>query len=329
MRHSFLKDLFKIEQKPQKGLFTYEWAAVGYIAFTLLLAMFTYTKLAHPEAVVFGRLRIVAVMAALWLVYRLAPCRLTRFTRATAQLSLLPWWYADIYELNRAFPKLDWLIASSEQSFFGCQPALTLSHTLTGSVPSELMYLGYASFFPVLVLVVLYYFGWRYNEFERAMLILMGAFFAYFVLFIFIPTAGPTYYYEAVGLKNIVAGHFPNLHDYFNYHYKSLPGPGYTDGLFYHIIESARRISGRPAASFPASQAGMGIIILLLALHARNIRLFLILLPFFLLLCAGSVYVQAHYLLGVITGIGTGIIFFFTLLYISEPLTKKGKRSRR
>ena len=249
MRHSFLKDLFKIEQKPPKGLFTYEWATVGYIAFTLLLAMFTYTKLAHPEAVVFGRLRIVAVMAALWLVYRLAPCRLTRFTRAAAQLSLLPWWYADIYELNRAFPKLDWLIASSEQSFFDCQPALTLSHTLTGSVPSELMYLGYASFFPVLVLVVLYYFGWRYNEFERAMLILMGAFFAYFVLFIFIPTAGSTYYYEAVGLKNIVAGHFPNLHDYFNYHYKSLPGPGYTDGLFYHIIESARRISGRPAAS--------------------------------------------------------------------------------
>lgn len=84
-----LRDLWAIEKNPRKGLMSYEWAAMAYTLFTLLLIFFTYTKLQHPEALIAGRLRIVAMTVALWAVYRLVPCRLTMFARVVAQLALL------------------------------------------------------------------------------------------------------------------------------------------------------------------------------------------------------------------------------------------------
>ena len=77
-----------------------------------------------------------------------------------------------------------------------------------------------------------YYFGWYYKEFNRAAFIILASFFIYYVIFIFVPVAGPTFYYKAVGLHNITAGIFPNIHDYFNHHQECLPSPGYTDGIF-------------------------------------------------------------------------------------------------
>ena len=42
--------IFKLEKKPKKGLLAAEWVMVGYMAFTLLLMLFTYTKLENPES---------------------------------------------------------------------------------------------------------------------------------------------------------------------------------------------------------------------------------------------------------------------------------------
>lgn len=41
--------LFKLEKKPKKGLLAAEWAMVGYMAFTLLLMLFTYTSSKTPS----------------------------------------------------------------------------------------------------------------------------------------------------------------------------------------------------------------------------------------------------------------------------------------
>ena len=73
----FVLDLFKIEKKPLKGLMAIEWAAAAYMLFTFVLIMFFYTKMTAPEAMIYGRLRIIAMTAALWLVYRIFPCKFT------------------------------------------------------------------------------------------------------------------------------------------------------------------------------------------------------------------------------------------------------------
>ena len=54
-----------------------EWAVLAYLAFTLVLMVFSYVRLANPDSMIWGRVRVVALMAAMWIVYRLLPCRAT------------------------------------------------------------------------------------------------------------------------------------------------------------------------------------------------------------------------------------------------------------
>ena len=118
---------FAIEKKPTKGLLPLEWAVLAYMAFTLLIVLFTYTKLVNPDSMIWGRIRIGAITIAMWIVYKMLPCRVTLFTRISVQMALLAWWYPDTYEINRMFPNLDHLFATWEQSMFGFQPALDFS----------------------------------------------------------------------------------------------------------------------------------------------------------------------------------------------------------
>ncbi|MBF1514279.1 MAG: phosphatase PAP2 family protein [Prevotella pallens] len=321
----FVLDLFKIEKKPLKGLLPIEWAAAAYMLFTFVLIMFFYTKMTAPEAMIYGRLRIIAMTAALWLVYRIFPCKFTRLARVSAQLGLLAWWYPDTYEFNRLLPNLDYVFAQWEQNIFGCQPALLFSKELPDAFFSELFDMGYAAYYPMIALTVFYYFIWRYKEFERVSFILLASFFIYYVVFIFVPVAGPTFYYKAVGLKTITAGVFPNIHDYFNLHKDCLPSPGFTNGFFYNLVEDAKAAGERPTAAFPSSHVGISTICMFLVWHTRNYKLLMVLAPFYFFLCCATVYIQAHYLIDAIAGVISAILVYLTLFYFSKRMVKKGR----
>ncbi|WP_417126331.1 phosphatase PAP2 family protein [Prevotella pectinovora] len=315
-----MKDLFKIEKKPKKGLFWLEWVMIGYLVLTLLMVFFTYTKVANPEAMIWGRVRIMVVTLALWGVYRMVPCRFTRFCRITVQMALLSWWYPDTYELNRMLPNLDHVFAQAEQSLFGFQPALIFHEAMPWSVVSELLDMGYAAYYPMIALAAIYYFIWRYKEYERCAFVIMASFFAYYVIFVLVPVTGPTFYFKAVGIDQITAGVFPNLGDYFNTHTECLPSPGYTDGIFYQLVEDAKAAGERPTAAFPSSHVGISTVIMLLIWHTRNRKLLYIMAPFYVLLCFATVYIQAHYAIDAIAGLITGTMFYFIFMWMSKGM---------
>ena len=319
----FILDLFRIEKKPLKGLMAIEWAAAAYMVFTFVLILFFYTKMEMPEAMIYGRLRIVAMTAALWLVYRIFPCRFTRLARVAAQLGLLAWWYPDTYEFNRLLPNLDHVFAQWEQNIFGYQPALLFSKELPDAVFSELFDMGYAAYYPMIALTVFYFFIWRYKEFERVAFIMLASFFIYYVVFIFVPVAGPTFYYKAVGMESIVAGVFPNVHDYFNLHQDCLPSPGYTDGFFYQLVEDAKAAGERPTAAFPSSHVGISTICMFLIGHARNYKLLAVLAPLYFFLCCATVYIQAHYLVDAVAGVVSAVLVYLPLFYFTRGMVKK------
>ncbi|MCD8202226.1 MAG: phosphatase PAP2 family protein [Prevotella sp.] len=319
----YIRQLFAIERKPCKGLFALEWVVMGYLVLTLLIVFFTYTKVNNPEAMIWGRVRIAVITVALWLVYRMIPCRFTRFIRIGVQLLLLSWWYSDTYEINRMLPNLDHLFAQWEQSLFGCQPALLFCKAMSWNFFSEIMNLGYASFYPMIALVVLFYFFFRYKELERAAFVIIAAFFAYFVIYVLVPVAGPTFYYKAVGISNIVQGVFPNVNDHFNYSQDCLPSPGYVDGIFYHLVEDAKSVGERPTAAFPSSHVGISTVLALLAWHTGNRKLFYIILPFYIILCFSTVYIQAHYVIDGIAGLLTGALFYFIFMACSRRMKTK------
>jgi len=322
-----IKALFQIDKKPVRGLLALEWVVMAYTAFTLLVIMFTYTKSVNPDAMIWGRVRMVAMTVALWAVYRLIPCKLTILVRVVVQMALLAWWYPDTYELNRIFPNLDHLFASAEQSLFGFQPALAFAAAWSSPVVSELMSLGYAFYYPMIAVVAFFYFFKRYEEFNRCVFIIMAAFFLYYVVYIFVPVAGPTFYFKAVGLENITAGVFPNLHDYFNFHRECLPTPGYAEGVFYDMVEGAKAVGERPTAAFPSSHVGVATILMLLACHSRSKTLVWCLLPIYVLLCLSTVYIQAHYAIDSIVGFVSGVLLYFVLMALSRGMAKG--RSRR
>ena len=308
-----LKDLFAIEKKPHKGLLTVEWVILGYLVLTLLLIFFAYTKIQDPGPLIWGRVRVVAITAAMWGVYRMVPCRFTHFCRIGAQLLLLPWWYPDTYKLNTIFPNLDHLFAGWEQQLFGCQPALLFSQAISNPVFSELMHLGYASYFPIIAAVTLFYFFCRYQEFSRTEFVILTAFFIYYVIFVFLPVTGPQYYYFAAGTDNIANGVFPNIHDFFATHDESLPIPGYSDGFFYQCVASAHVTGERPTAAFPSSHVGITTILVLLAWRSRNKALLYSILPLFTLMCLATVYLRAHYVIDVFGGFASGILIYVIL----------------
>ena len=321
-----LLDYFRIEKQPRRGLLAMEWVVMGYLVFTLLFILFTYTKLANPDSMIWGRMRVVAMMAALWTVYRIMPCRATMFARVVGQMALLAWWYPDTYELNRVLPNLDHVFAQWEQALFGFQPALVFAEKFSSPVISELMSMGYAAYYPMMACVALVYFLRLYAEFQRCIFVIMASFMAFYVIFDLVPVVGPTFYYKAAGLRHIAEGVFPNLGHYFSTHTDCLATPGYTDGIFYQMVEDAKAAGERPTAAFPSSHVGISTVCMLLLWHVRSRKLLICLLPLYVFLCLATVYIQAHYAIDALAGLATGALFFALFMAVSRGMVERKHR---
>ena len=309
-------DLFIREKKATKGLLAFEWVAFAYLLFTILMMIVLWDKLVNPTDMIKGRIQFVLVTLALWAVYRLWPCRLTIFVRVLVQMAFLGWWYPDTYEMNRALPNLDHVFAGWEQSLFGCQPSLLFSQKVPYGCFSELMCLGYVSYFPLMLITYIYYFFRRYKEFQLTAFVMLASFFAYYVVFVLLPVTGPQFYYLAVGTEKIAAGIFPNLGDWFLTHSERMAAPGWTDGFWYHMLDLTHDAGERPTAAFPSSHVGVTTVVMLLALRTRSRGLIFTILPFYILMCLSTVYIYAHYAIDAIAGLFTGILLYFLFVGI-------------
>ena len=318
-----LRDLFKIEGTPRKGFLTLEWIILGYIVLTLGLILMHNGTLANQTAMVEGRLRIAASLVCMWAVYRLIPCKATMGLRVFIQLAMLGWWYPDTYELNRLLPNLDHLFATADQRLFGCQPALIFSQVAPSPIVSELLDIGYVSYYPMMAAVLLIFLFQHGAGFTRCAFILIGSFFIYYIIFDLLPVAGPTYYYKAIGTDNTLQGLFPALGTYFNNHDACLPVPGYTSGVGYWLVEIAKIAGERPTAAFPSSHAGVATVCMFLLLELRSKAALIIFLPFYVCLCLATVYIQAHYAVDAIAGLLTGTAFYYILSFTFSAIEEK------
>ena len=317
---AIIKDFFKIDKKPRKGLIAVEWVVIGYMLLTTLVILFTFTKMANPEEMLWGRFRVLMTIAALWGVYRMVPCGFTMFCRIALHMCLLSWWYPDTYEINRIFPNLDHIFASWEQQLFGFQPALLFCEALPGKVFSELMLLGYSSYYPLIAIVSLFYLFCRTQEFERATFIIIASFFIYYLIFDFLPVTGPQYYYLAAGMDQIAKGVFPDLGHYFASHQECLPVPGWSDGFFHHAVEAAHQAGERPTAAFPSSHVGITTILTIIAWQTRNKPLIILSVVLLTLMCFATVYVRAHYAIDVFAGWISAAVIYAVLYFLAKKV---------
>lgn len=296
---------------------------IGYALFTLLLMGIMYTRLQNPVSMLWLRIQSIAIVVALWGVYRMIPCRLTILFRVLAQFALLGTWYPETFEFNRMLPNLDHLFATYEQQLFGYQPALLFSQKWSSPIVSELLTMGYVSYYPMMIAVPLFYFFCRYNQFLKASFIILCSFFLFYVIFIFLPVAGPQFYYLAAGTDQIAQGVFPNIGTYFETHSEGLASPGYTNGFFYKILLWFHEAGERPTAAFPSSHVGVTTILLWLAWATKNRKFFWMLLPFGVLMFFATFYIQAHYAIDAIAGLFVGAFMYFLLKVIYKLFPKE------
>lgn len=318
-------------KSPGMSLFLFEWAVLAYTAFTLVLMVIHWGQLVGPVPMLKGRAGAVALTIALWQLYRWKPCKLTMVLRVAGQLCLLGWWYPDTYEFNRLFLNLDHIFAGWEQALFGCQPALLFSQNFPSPVLSELLSLGYVSYFPMIGAVAFYYFWKRYDRLAYAAFVILSSFFLFYVIFIFLPVAGPQFYYEAVGMDEIAMGHFPDLGHYFHDHQEMVSIPGLENGLFHNLVQQAHDAGERPTAAFPSSHVGISVVLIWLAWEKRSTEtrawvLFVSVAFLSLLMFFATFYIQAHYAIDAIAGLFTGSAMYFLFRWLYSRCYNKMER---
>ncbi|MBR4380494.1 MAG: phosphatase PAP2 family protein [Bacteroidaceae bacterium] len=297
---------------PSKGEFLIEKVAMAYTLLTSIAIVVLYGQMDHPMLMLLERLAIVVVTLALVVVYHKYPCKVTAFLRVGFQLALLSYWYPDTFEFNRLLPNLDHLFADAEQAIFNAQPAYWFHRCYPQMWISEPLNMGYVAYFPLIAVITCWYFVKHFDLFEKIGFVLTASFFIYYIIYMVLPVAGPQFYFPAIGEENVLAGIFPAVGDYFNLHPELMPYTEQGQGFFYHLLELSHEAGERPTAAFPSSHVGISTIIMLMGWRSSK-KLTLWMLPFYILLCISTVYIQAHYLIDIFAGWISGyLLYVFT-----------------
>ena len=302
-------------EEPQIRFLAVEKLNLLYNLFTTLLIIIFFNRLNDPQAMLLGRFFIAFATFAVIYVYTKFPSMATRLLRVVSQMALLSYWYPDTFEFNRIFPNLDHLFATLESDLFGCQPALLFDQVCSGLFWREAFNMGYWLYYPMIALVSLYYFFCRPKEAERCTFVIMASFFLYYIIYIFLPVAGPQFYFPVIGEEIAAAGPYPELGDYFNLHPEITIAQEGKGGLFTELVGMAQGAGERPTAAFPSSHIGVTTILVMLAYRAKK-WLFAVMFPVYVLLCCATVYIKAHYLVDAIAGLVTGVLVYYLTTWL-------------
>lgn len=307
-------NIFKHEE-PQVKLLAVEKLNLTYNLFTTILIIVFYNRLNDPQAMFMGRFFILVGTFSLIYLYTRFPSKGTRYLRIFTQLLLLNFWYPETFEFNRLFPNLDHLFATLEFDIFGCQPAMQFEQVCNGIFWRELFNFGYWMYYPMISIVITYYFFIRPRESERCSFIILLSFFIYYIIFMFVPVAGPQFYFPVIGEANALNGCYPAIGNYFDLNPDITIVQEGKDGIFTHLVCWAQGAGERPTAAFPSSHVGISTIMMILAWKMKR-YLFVILFVVYILLCCATVYIKAHYLVDAIAGAFTGIMVYLLTAWI-------------
>ncbi|WP_052115610.1 phosphatase PAP2 family protein [Porphyromonas crevioricanis] len=327
---SFFRACFRPINESHRALASIEIACLFYILVTSILIFCSFDQLPKAKFMLINRGEIILGMSFLYLVYRRTRSKLAWMMRIFFQLLLLSFWYPETYEFHILFGNYDHIFAEIEQFLFHSQPALYLHELLPQWWFSELIHFSYFFYFALFVGVTLFYTAVDYPNADRVAFVIIASFFIYYLVYIFLPVAGPQYYFPAIGLEQVNDGVFPSVGNYFATHPELLPGPGHKEGIFYRLVSMSQHVGERPTAAFPSSHVGITTIVMIFFYRAKGGRkLFWAFLPIYICLCIATVYIQAHYLIDVIAGVLSGIGLWLLINWIYNKIFSPRVRTRK
>lgn len=313
--------LFKREEEQRKFLAVEKLNLLYNLVTTILIIVF-YNRLQQPQDMLLWRFLILAGTFTIIYIYSKFPSPVMRIARIITQMALLSYWYPDTFEFNRIFPNLDHVFAQADLTLFCCQPAMLFDQVCSNYWWREFFNFGYWSYYPMIIIVTLWYILKNPKETERCTFIIIASFYIYYLIYIFLPVAGPQFYFPVIGDELIAKGPYPAIGDYFNLHPEISIAQEGKGGLFTTLVGIAQVSGERPTAAFPSSHIGISTILLILAFRTKK-ELGSFLIPCYLLLCCATVYIKAHYLVDAIAGFISGILFYILTAYIYDRKVKE------
>ena len=169
--------------------------------------------------------------------------------------------------------------------------------------------------------ICFWYFFKEPQNVRRCTFIIQCSFFIYYLLFIFLPVAGPQFYFPVIGADVAVAGPYPAIKNYFDLDPNILGHRESVEGFFSALVNIAQASGERPTAAFPSSHIGISTILIILAFKS-NKKLGWVLTPIYILLCGATVYIKAHYLIDGIAGIISGVLLYLLTAALFDRATK-------
>jgi len=293
-----------------------------YIFLTSLIVFYLFPQLPNANELLINRILIVVTIFLLAFLNTLKDWGFIRFLRYLFLGTLLSYWYPETSEINRVLPNLDFLLAGWEQLIFGCQPSVEFGKLIPNHWMNELMNMGYFSYYPIIIGTIFYFYYANIQYFKFFTFSIFFSFFCFYLIYILFPTAGPQYYFTAIGMENTSPTVFPEIGLYFNTN-QTLFSPDSGMGFFNQIVEKTQQVGEKPTAAFPSSHVGITTLIMILVASNRRFTLLAILTPFYVLLVAATVYIRAHYLIDVIGGWLFAWLFYFSSIAVYQQITRK------
>ncbi len=263
-------------------------AVIFYLTVTAVLLLFLPDPLSGYAAHFYFRLIVMAGIAVIIVADSKFKNNFTRFLHLFYPLTLLGYVYGETALLNHVFftEDLDPIFINLDEAVFGFQPAIEFSKTFPQVWFSELMNLGYFSYYfmPVVVSLVVYFTERDFAE--KVVFLIISSFLIYYLIFIVFPVTGPQFYFKP-----------------------PLSGVPVT-GIFSRAVKAVQEIGEHPTGAFPSSHVGMALIFLRIC-RKSSVVMFWILIPFVFLILFATVYIKAHYAVDVIGGILSAPLVLF------------------
>ncbi len=180
----------------------------------------------------------------------------------------------------------DATIAGLDRALFGFQPSLAWPERMPSPLLSELFcgaYFGYYLYVPVLLLAT--FFGRGYDAAGRLVFRATLCFYCFYAFFWLFPTVGPHYWFPPHAGPELYRGY-----------------------VFNHLLHFFTARGEVPTGAFPSSHVAVAV---LLTLSARRDapRLFPALCAVTAVMLGAVVYLRAHYVVDVPSGIAVGVLF--------------------
>lgn len=273
-------------------------ATLGYLMVTLIYILLSANRLSGEGVHIL--LRIIAIGLIGWMAWVSPRIKSSFgiFLRNIYPLILFGSLYSETDYLNNIlFDNLDPFFEKIELFVFGGHPSVGFSKKFPQPWFSEMMNLGYFSYYFLILLLPIWLWFKKRESFQYVIFTITTSFYLFYLFFILFPVAGPQFYLDE-SLRTIP-----------------------DSGVFRWLVKFAEWIGEGPTAAFPSSHVGIVVIMAYLSYQYAK-ELLSVYLIFGLLICFSTIYIKAHYAVDVIGGFLFAPLFFWISCRIYQRILR-------